>query len=115
MLANLFTTKHRWIKNGVLKKASLAQIWKEYPPEMHEQLFKLMQKFEIAYTLNDRQILNLPNALNASNEDLDLVSWGAATPLGYHLIPALLPKALFLEILYLMALPFDEILSISIF
>lgn len=92
MLANLFTTKHRWVKNGVLKKSSLAQIWKEYPPEMHDQLLKLMHKFEIAYTLNERQTANLPSALNVSKEELDLGTGAMTGGTGFHLIPALLPK-----------------------
>lgn len=53
-MATLFTTKHTWVKNGVLSHSALAQIWKEYPPSVHAALLYLLQKFEIAFVVRSQ-------------------------------------------------------------
>lgn len=42
VLATVFTTKHRWVKQGILLKNALAQIWKEYPERIHSLLLDLL-------------------------------------------------------------------------
>lgn len=51
VLSNVFTTKHRWIKQGVLKRSALLQIWKEYPESLHSWLLVLLGTFLILSTL----------------------------------------------------------------
>lgn len=53
-MATLFTTKHTWVKNGVLSHSALVQIWKEYPPSVHAALLYLLQKFEIAFVVRSQ-------------------------------------------------------------
>lgn len=49
VMASLFTTKHNYAKNGLLKEADLGQIWKEYPAEIHPRLMALLETFEIIH------------------------------------------------------------------
>jgi len=44
VMATLFTTKHHWIKNGLLVHTDLPQIWKDYNPEIYDSLLFLMKK-----------------------------------------------------------------------
>lgn len=50
-LATLFTTKHRWLRHGVLTEAVLAQVWNGYPAHLHAQLLRLLDAFDIAHEL----------------------------------------------------------------
>jgi len=51
VMATLFTTRHRFVSHGILRHVDLAQIWKEYPPEIHSALLYLLTKFEIVFQL----------------------------------------------------------------
>jgi len=51
VIATIFTTKHTWIKNGLLEHSALKQIWKAYPEEIHPKLLILLEKFQMVYTL----------------------------------------------------------------
>jgi len=56
VMATLFTTKHRWLPYVILNHTNLIQIWKEYPPEIHYKLLQLLQQFEVAYTVQSKDI-----------------------------------------------------------
>lgn len=51
-LATLFTTKHRWLRNGLLTEGVLAQVWTAYPAHLHAQLLRLLDAFDIAHELS---------------------------------------------------------------
>ena len=55
VMATILTTKHRYIKQGVLKHSDLIHIWheSEYPRKFHPALLQLLQKFEVTYNLSD--------------------------------------------------------------
>jgi len=42
MMSTLFTTKHRWVKNGILTYSSLGQIWRSFPTDIHATLLHLL-------------------------------------------------------------------------
>jgi hypothetical protein len=59
VMATLFTTKHRWVKeHGILNIESLSQIWKNYPIEIHKKLLSLITKFQIAFPVMDKEKLS---------------------------------------------------------
>ena len=55
MFASVITTKHQFVKSGVLTHRDLGQIWRapEYPPRLHAQLISLLKDFEILYEMKD--------------------------------------------------------------
>lgn len=56
-----------WIKNGILEHSSLAQIWKEYPKHVHSSLLYLLTKFEICYSLKEKEKNNLLDSISEDN------------------------------------------------
>ena len=58
VMATIFTTKHRWVrKTGVLKPEVLTHIWKNYPTHLHPKLLMLLEKFEVAYPVDNVESL----------------------------------------------------------
>jgi hypothetical protein len=53
VMASLFTTKHSFAKNGLLKESDLSQIFKEYPASIHPQLLILLETFEIIHRVGN--------------------------------------------------------------
>ena len=51
LLSELITTKHRYIKQGIVEHADLIQIWhpSDYPLDLHRSLLQILRKFEIAF------------------------------------------------------------------
>jgi len=49
----IFTTKHSFVRNGILPHSHLVQLWRppSFPSELHPFLFKLFNQFNIAITL----------------------------------------------------------------
>ena len=80
IMATISTTKHRVIKNGILKHSDLHQIWhyNEYPKEVHHKLLQLCQKFEVTYALDATGKYKLNNLID---------NWES----GISLVPSLLP------------------------
>lgn len=70
VMSTLFTTKHRWLKNGVLEHAVLKQIWKQYPEAIHEKLLLLMEKFQVAFSV-DGEVASLVNVIMHPPEKYD--------------------------------------------
>ena len=69
----------RWIKKkktgGVLRRSDLPKALpgkREYPPEMHEYLLKLMVKFELCFALNDVDEQYLVPGLLSANQPQEL-------------------------------------------
>ena len=60
LLSCIITTKHRYIKQGILLHSDLVQIWhqKDYPIEYHPKLLHILQKFEITFPLEKYDINN---------------------------------------------------------
>ena len=53
LMATILTTKHSYVKNGVVIHRDFIHIWhpSEYPVEFHKALYQILQKFEIIYPL----------------------------------------------------------------
>eukprot|EP01103_Thecamoeba_quadrilineata_P004097 TRINITY_DN1381_c3_g1_i1.p1 TRINITY_DN1381_c3_g1~~TRINITY_DN1381_c3_g1_i1.p1 ORF type:complete len:1903 (+),score=318.22 TRINITY_DN1381_c3_g1_i1:778-5709(+) len=53
-MSSIITTKHKYVKDGILAHNSLQYIWRPpyYPLEVHSSLLTLLQRFEIIFTLN---------------------------------------------------------------
>jgi len=57
MLATIFTTKHTWIKSGLMEQRVLFQhIWKQYSPSVLFKLLVLLEKFDLVYCLKDKKL-----------------------------------------------------------
>ncbi|KAL6054440.1 Myotubularin-like phosphatase domain [Balamuthia mandrillaris] len=94
MLSSVITTKHTYIKSGVLRHKDLQHLWRAplYPPHLHEPLLNLLEKFEIIYRLSPTSRLNkllLPIDENAHGEADEEEENGS--PFVRSLIPVLLP------------------------
>jgi len=48
VMASLFTTKQRSVKEH-------GQMWQSYPKDIHEKLLQLIEKFQIAFLVLDRE------------------------------------------------------------
>jgi small GTP-binding protein len=53
VMSTIITTKHSYIKNGILEHRDLPQIWRppQFPERLHPTLLKLLQKFSIILCL----------------------------------------------------------------
>jgi len=53
VFSDVITLKHNFVKDGILNRKDLPQIWKApaYPENVHESLVALLEKFEVAYSL----------------------------------------------------------------
>ncbi|KAL6040633.1 Myotubularin-like phosphatase domain, variant 2, partial [Balamuthia mandrillaris] len=53
VFADVISLKHNFVKDGILLKKDLPQIWKAplYPQEVHSSLVALLEKFEVAYDI----------------------------------------------------------------
>eukprot|EP01125_Pyxidicula_operculata_P008319 TRINITY_DN2801_c0_g1_i1.p1 TRINITY_DN2801_c0_g1~~TRINITY_DN2801_c0_g1_i1.p1 ORF type:complete len:2434 (+),score=475.31 TRINITY_DN2801_c0_g1_i1:16-7317(+) len=69
ILATLFTTKHRWVKSGIIEFSALDQIWKGYPVDIRPKLLNLLEKFEIIFVLNKKE-MKLGDIGSNSNEPM---------------------------------------------
>ena len=80
VMSSIITTKHAFVKNGVLQHSTLPQLWRapEFPPYLHSILLNLLEKFEISYYLRSTQ--------DKSIEDKSLQIYT-----GKSLVPSLLP------------------------
>ena len=54
VFSDVITLKHNFVKEGILSKKDLPQIWKPpaYPENVHDSLVALLEKFEVAYPLS---------------------------------------------------------------
>ena len=78
MFASVITTSHNYIKNGILKRINIGQIWRapQYPASMHLSLISLLQKFEILYELPEydgEECFLIPNLLPEDKPPIDLL------------------------------------------
>mmetsp|Transcript_33003 Transcript_33003/g.82965 ORF Transcript_33003/g.82965 Transcript_33003/m.82965 type:complete len:2143 (+) Transcript_33003:102-6530(+) len=75
LMCTIITTKHQFVKDGILKHSALGQIWRapDFPPDLHPLLLNLLQKFEISFYMKE------------DKDDPSIYS-------GYSLIPALLSE-----------------------
>ena len=60
VMSTIITTKHTYVKNGVLDHRNLPMIWRapNFPPPLHKTLLSLLEKFEISYYLQSTQVAN---------------------------------------------------------
>lgn len=54
VMSTVMTTKHTYVKGGLLPRSALLQIWRapEYPEHLHEFLLSLLNRFEISLEVN---------------------------------------------------------------
>eukprot|EP00026_Physarum_polycephalum_P000314 Phypoly_transcript_00314.p1 GENE.Phypoly_transcript_00314~~Phypoly_transcript_00314.p1 ORF type:complete len:1738 (-),score=158.13 Phypoly_transcript_00314:23-5236(-) len=52
VMATIFTTKHAFVKNGILNHSDLTHIWREprFPNALHNVLLSLLQRFEVCFS-----------------------------------------------------------------
>ena len=79
VMSTIITTKHGFVKGGVLNHSDLPQLWRapEFPPYLHRVLLNLLEQFEISFYLRSTQ------------EDVEDKSLAIYT--GRSLVPSLLP------------------------
>ena len=75
VMCSVITTKHAFVKGGVLEHSSLKQIWRPptFPEDLHQTLLNLLENFEISFYLRSTAQAN------------DLYT-------GRSLVPSLLPE-----------------------
>ena len=91
VMATILTTKHRYIKDGLLKHSDLIHIWheSEYPRKFHPSLLQLLQKFEVTYNLNDFLIsYNKKQQQQQQQDQQQQQYWENST----SLVPSILPE-----------------------
>eukprot|EP01114_Cavostelium_apophysatum_P022155 TRINITY_DN7922_c0_g2_i4.p1 TRINITY_DN7922_c0_g2~~TRINITY_DN7922_c0_g2_i4.p1 ORF type:complete len:1489 (-),score=439.35 TRINITY_DN7922_c0_g2_i4:127-4593(-) len=83
LLATIITTKHKFVKEGIIHHRDLDQIWREpeFPKELHSSYLALMERFEVSYNINSQ---------TKANEAID--------PSAKSLIPSLLPEVSSLDL-----------------
>ena len=69
----ILSTKSVLQREGVLLQSELDEIWDKetYPPDVYPQLMELMNKFELAYQLPDKDKYLIPELLPKSSPDFD--------------------------------------------
>ena len=79
VMSTIITTKHGFVKKGVLNHSDLPQLWRapDFPPYLHRILLNLLEKFEISFYLR------------SSQEKVDDNTLAIYT--GKSLVPSLLP------------------------
>lgn len=80
LLSSVITTKHRFVKDGVLLHKDLEHIWRDnslFPKELHASFLAMMEKFEISLNLDS-------DARARVMDEID--------PAGRSLIPCMLPE-----------------------
>ena len=95
VMSTLITTKHNFVKAGVLRHSDLVHVWQEalIPKSLHQNLLALLRKFEVLYYLGSE----LPESSTATEIKIRrAVTMGAAMQsdaelTGRSLIPCLLP------------------------
>jgi len=59
VMAELFRPEHKkYFENGILENSNLREVWKDYSNELIEQIFELMEKFEVCFRLREYQKMN---------------------------------------------------------
>jgi hypothetical protein len=69
----ILSTKSVLQREGVLLQSELDEIWDKetYPPDVYPQLMELMNKFELAYQLPDKNKYLIPELLPKSPPDFN--------------------------------------------
>ena len=52
VMSSLITFNHTWISGGLLSLTKIPQVFKKYPPNLHESLLALLEKFNIVNRLS---------------------------------------------------------------
>lgn len=58
LLSSIITTKHTFVKDGLLTHRSLEHIWRDpvaFPPALHAPFLALLEKFEISFPLEAKR------------------------------------------------------------
>jgi len=59
VMAQLFRPEYKkYFENGIIENKNLKEIWKDYSYELIEQIFELMEKFEVCFRLKEDQKVN---------------------------------------------------------
>jgi len=59
VMAQLFRPEYKiYFENGILENINLKEIWKNYSNELIEQIFELMEKFEVCFRLKEYKMKN---------------------------------------------------------
>jgi len=59
VMAELFRPEFKiYFENGILENINLKQIWKDYSIELIEQIFELMEKFDVCFRIGEYQKMN---------------------------------------------------------
>jgi len=59
VMAELFRPEFKiYFENGILENINLKQIWKDYSIELIEQIFELMEKFDVCFRIGEYQKVN---------------------------------------------------------
>jgi len=59
VMAQLFRPEYKiYFENGILENINLREIWKDYSNESIEQIFELMEKFEVCFRFREYQKVN---------------------------------------------------------
>eukprot|EP01127_Copromyxa_protea_P009760 TRINITY_DN231_c0_g1_i2.p1 TRINITY_DN231_c0_g1~~TRINITY_DN231_c0_g1_i2.p1 ORF type:complete len:2533 (-),score=509.78 TRINITY_DN231_c0_g1_i2:1516-9114(-) len=85
LIASLITTKHKFIRDGLINNSSLLQLWRppKYPQDLHFHLYQLLKRFEIVYNIPDvlAHILEERRKLPASPAPVQEIKESSVEPL----------------------------------
>jgi Leucine-rich repeat (LRR) protein len=59
LMASVITLKHSYARDGILPLDALPHIWRDYSEDKYQWLLKLLEKFEIAYSLDPSALANV--------------------------------------------------------
>lgn len=67
LMASVITLKHSYARDGILPLDALPHIWRDYSEDKYQWLLKLLEKFEIAYSLDPSALANVRGGTFGSN------------------------------------------------
>ena len=57
VMSSMVTFRHTWVQNGYLDLSRLGLVFEEFPREIHDQLLKVLQNFEIVFALGSDRLM----------------------------------------------------------
>lgn len=90
VFSDVITLKHNFVKDGILQRKNLPQIWKSpsYPESIHDSLVALLEQFEVAYALPPSS--KMLSKIAASSVLIPFPHSPESSPDGAILVPCLL-------------------------
>ena len=70
-MACVVSVKKTSIENGRLKSSDINQIWTGYEKKLHEWMLKLIETFDLTYTIGDRKMIIVPCLLPDKKPEIE--------------------------------------------